>query len=55
MVTLKPWAFTKLAAVTNINEGRWLLEQVNGRVVDGVLINKEISDRRLVAGPRIYN
>lgn len=48
VVTLKPGAFTKLSAVTNINEGRWLLAQVNGRVVDGVLIDKEISDGRLV-------
>ena len=48
VLTLKPAAVTRLAAVTNTSAGLWLLTQVNGRIVDGVLIDKEISDGRLV-------
>ncbi len=48
VLTLKPGAVTRLAAVTATNQGRWLLAQVNGRVVDGVMIDQEIKDGRLV-------
>lgn len=41
---LKDNAAKRLAAVTNINQGRWLIAQMNGRVVDGVLIDKQIDD-----------
>ena len=45
---LKPSAVNRLAAVTNANQGKWLIAQVNGRVVDGVLIDKQISDGFIV-------
>ena len=48
ILTLKPGPTTRLAAVTATNSGRWLLAQVNGRVVDGVMIDTEIKDGRLV-------
>jgi len=45
---LKPNVVNRLAAVTNANQGKWLIAQVNGRVVDGVLIDKQISDGFIV-------
>jgi hypothetical protein len=41
---LKDNATKRLAALTNLNQGRWLLAQINGRVVDGVLIDKQVDD-----------
>jgi len=38
----------RLAAITNMNQGRWLAAQINGRVVDGVLIDKQIDDGLVV-------
>lgn len=46
--TLKPNAATRLAAVTNTNQGRWMIAQLNGRVVDGVMIDKEVADGHIV-------
>lgn len=45
---LKGNAATRLAALTNANQGRWMIAQVNGRVVDGVMIDQQISDGKLV-------
>ena len=45
---LKDNAARRLAAVTNINQGKWMITQVNGRVVDGVLIDRQVDDGRLV-------
>lgn len=45
---LKDNAAKRLAAITNVNSGRWMLAQINGRVVDGVLIDKQVDDGRLV-------
>jgi hypothetical protein len=45
---LKGSAAGRLAAITNANQGRWLVAMVNGRIVDGVLINKQIDDGVLV-------
>lgn len=45
---LKPAAVNRLAALTAANQGKWLIVQVNGRVVDGVLIDKQISDGFIV-------
>jgi hypothetical protein len=45
---LKGNAATRLAAITNANQGRWLVAQINGRIVDGVLIDREIDDGLLV-------
>lgn len=41
---LKGNAANRFAATTNANIGRWLIAQVNGRVVDGVMIDKEVDD-----------
>ena len=38
----------RFAAITNANQGRWLLSQINGHVVDGVLIDKQIDDGFLI-------
>ena len=48
VLVLKENAAKRLAAITNVNQGRWMIAQVNGRVVDGVLIDKQINDGRLV-------
>jgi hypothetical protein len=45
---LKPAAANRLAAITNANQGRWLVAQVNGRMVDAVLIDRQISDGVIV-------
>jgi hypothetical protein len=45
---LKGSAAGRLSAITNANQGRWLVAMVNGRIVDGVLINKQIDDGVLV-------
>lgn len=37
-------AATRLAAITNASQGRWLLSEINGRIVDAVLIDKQIDD-----------
>jgi hypothetical protein len=46
---LKENASRRLSAVTSANQGRWLATMVNGRVVDGVLIDKQIDDGIVVA------
>jgi hypothetical protein len=45
---LKETAARRMAAITNANQGRWLLAQINGRVVDAVQIDKPIEDGFLV-------
>lgn len=45
---LKENAAKRLAAVTNFNQGKWMIAEVNGRVVDGVLIDKQVEDGRIV-------
>lgn len=45
---LKGNAVTRLTAVTNANQGRWMIAQLNGRVVDGVMIDKQVNDGALV-------
>jgi hypothetical protein len=45
---LKENAAKRLAAITNVNQGRWMIAQVNGRVVDGVLIDRQVDDGALV-------
>jgi hypothetical protein len=39
----------RLSAITNSNQGRWLIISVNGRAVDGVLIDRQIDDGIIVA------
>jgi uncharacterized protein involved in high-affinity Fe2+ transport len=45
---LKPAGARRLAAVTATNPERWLVARVNGRSVDGVLIDRQISDGVLI-------
>lgn len=37
-------AARRFAAITALNQGRWLFSQINGRVAGGVLIDKQIDD-----------
>jgi len=48
VLQLKPAARNRLAAVTNANTNRWMLAVVNGRRVDAVVIDKEVTDGYLV-------
>ncbi len=41
---LNETAAKRFAAVTNVNQGRWMIAQMNGRVVDGVFIDQVITD-----------
>lgn len=45
---LKESAAKRLSAVTNINQEKWLIAQVNGRLVDSVIIDQPINDGVLV-------
>ncbi|MDP3849277.1 MAG: hypothetical protein Q8Q59_02155 [Luteolibacter sp.] len=45
---LKENAARRLAAVTSANQGRYLIAKLNGRVVDGVLIDKQVDDGLVV-------
>ena len=46
---LKDNVARRLSAVTSSNQGRWLITMINGRAVDGVLIDKQIDDGIIVA------
>jgi hypothetical protein len=46
---LKENVARRLSAITSSNQGRWLLTMINGRAVDGVLIDKQIDDGIIVA------
>ncbi|TAE78807.1 MAG: hypothetical protein EAZ65_07265 [Verrucomicrobia bacterium] len=48
LLQLKSPARNRLAATTNANVNRWLLAMVNGRVVDAVIIDKQIDDGQMV-------
>ena len=48
LLQLKPGARNRIAGITTANNGRWLIARVNGRIVDGVIIDKEITDGQLV-------
>lgn len=41
---LKPNAARRLSALTSANQGRWLSSMINGRMVDGVLIDQQVDD-----------
>ncbi len=45
---LKDHVSNRLAAITNANQGRWMIAQINGRVVDGIIIDAQVNDGRLV-------
>lgn len=46
---LKDNVARRLSAITSSNQGRWLITMINGRPVDGVLIDKQIDDGIIVA------
>lgn len=46
--TLKNNAARRLAAITNAHQGRWMISQINGRVIDGFLIDQEVNDGKIV-------
>ncbi|MFD0894547.1 hypothetical protein KBB96_05995 [Luteolibacter ambystomatis] len=48
LITLKGNAATRLAAITATNPDRYLLAMINGRPVDAALIDKQITDGKLV-------
>lgn len=48
VLVLKGAAANRISALTNVNQGRWMISQVNGRVVDGVLIDRPVTDGKLV-------
>lgn len=41
---LKPNGARRLSTVTSANQGRWFVTMVNGRILDGVVIDKQIND-----------
>jgi len=45
---LKPNAANRISASTAVNIDRWMIARVNGRVVDGVRIDKQITDGMLI-------
>ena len=45
---LKGNAANRWAALTNANQGRWVISHINGRVVDGVQIDKQVDDGMMV-------
>lgn len=53
MFKLKPNVKNRLAAITNINIGKWMVAQINGRVVDGILIDKQVDDGFIVVWKRV--
>lgn len=48
LLKLKGGAVNRLAAISNANQGHWMIAQVNGRVVDGVFLDRQIDDGVLV-------
>jgi hypothetical protein len=48
VLQLTPSAKNRLAALTTANTSRWMLAVVNGRRVDAVIIDKEVTDGYLV-------
>lgn len=45
---LKSNAANRLSAVSNANQGKWMISQINGRVVDGFFIDKQVDDGVMV-------
>lgn len=48
VLQLKPVAKNRFAALSNAAVNRWMVAMVNGRIVDAVLIDKEVNDGFLV-------
>ncbi len=45
---LTPRATRRLGALSNVNQGTWMISQINGRVVDFLFIDRQIDDGTLV-------
>lgn len=48
LLKLKGGAINRLAAISNANQGRWMIASVNGQIVDGVFLDRQIDDGVLV-------
>ena len=48
VLKLKGGAINRLAAISNANQGRWMIASINGRVADGVFFDQQIDDGILV-------
>lgn len=48
LLQLKPSAKNRFAAITNAGVNRWMVAMVNGRVVDAVIIDKQVDDGYVV-------
>jgi hypothetical protein len=48
LLQLKPSAKSRFAAISNAAVNRWMVAMVNGRVVDAVIIDKQVDDGYLV-------
>lgn len=48
MLKLKSSAVNRWAALTAANQGRWVIAQVNGHAVDGIMIDKTVNDGYIV-------
>lgn len=44
ILVLKPGAVGRLSGMTNMNQGRYWIVQLNGRVVDSAIIDKPVDD-----------
>ncbi len=47
-IQLKEHAARRLEATTNMGQGRFMVSRLNGRVVDGVKIDKPVVDGKMV-------
>lgn len=45
---LKGNAATRLSAITNEYQGKWMIAQMNGRILGGVFVDKQVDDGVLV-------
>ncbi|MCH7226778.1 hypothetical protein [Haloferula sp. A504] len=48
LLKLKGGPTNRLSAITAANMGRWMIARVNGRIVDGVIIDQQVTDGEMV-------
>lgn len=48
LLKLKSHSANRLSGITNANQGRWIISQLNGRVIDGFFIDKQVDDGVIV-------
>lgn len=48
VIQLKPTPKNRFTAISNANVNRWMVAMVNGRVVDAVIIDRQVEDGVLV-------